>query len=96
MGGELRPSYVTDRRELSSCQRLDNCCLILITFKKVNETALNPRVMIPISDEHGQLTSSVCYFVTRKVGTQNESCAVAFCSLCTQVSLSLVQNDAYT
>ena len=43
----------------------NNFCLILVTFKKVNETTLNPRQVIPVCDDHGQKTSSVCYFVIR-------------------------------
>ena len=72
-----------------------NFCMILITFKKVDENALNPRVMIPVYDEHRQPISSMCYFEIRQVGTQNKHCSVVFCSFCTQIRLPLVQNDVH-
>jgi len=62
---------------------------------KVDETASNTKVMIPVCDEHGQLTSSVYCFVTQQVGVQNEHCSVAFYFVYTQVRLPLVQNDTH-
>ena len=66
---------------------------MLTTFKKLDETALNPRVTIPVCDEYRQPSSSMCCFVMHQVGRQNDKYCVAFCSICTQVRLPLVQND---